>query len=500
VDGQQRLTTLIILLKAVSKYLRDADQSEAEEKREINKMLVKGDNRIILLQANHDSATILRNYLDNYEIPQEHSITNHARRNVYNAIIECEIFVQEWIVNSCILDLLKIIKNRLGFVFYEIADKGSVYTVFEVLNSRGLSVDDLDKCKSMLMGIAYEKMPANVFQDIEPELHQKWTEIYGLVGSLEIPGHEILRFTATLFGIEEKSRLVSSENAIQYFRDMCSADPAQVVTVSEWLRKVTEQLKILYEDNKWMVVNDISHARLLAVSIALRVDLSIQNRKRLLKQWENSTFRIFGLCNKDSRHKVGEYTRLAYNINTNIDGYQNVNEILQMLQILASEPEFQIINAVEKLRRANCYDGWESDAKYFLYKYEIYLANTSQEHLNSDIWNRIWMSTPSETLEHIFPQNPDATWTIPQNLKDHVHRIGNLIVLPKGLNSRARNYNFSRKKEVYRNNYLRIMKDVLTKVDLNGVEQERNEWRIENIEERENILLDWAITEWADIN
>ncbi|WP_282434004.1 hypothetical protein [Desulfosporosinus lacus] len=36
-------------------------------------------------------------------------------------------------------------------------DESTVYTVFEVLNSRGLEVDWIDKCKSMLMGIDFER-------------------------------------------------------------------------------------------------------------------------------------------------------------------------------------------------------------------------------------------------------------------------------------------------------------------------------------------------------
>ena len=54
-----------------------------------------------------------------------------------------------------VLNLLKTVKNRLDFIFYVLEDEGAVYTVFEVLNSRGLAVAWMDKCKSMLMGIDF---------------------------------------------------------------------------------------------------------------------------------------------------------------------------------------------------------------------------------------------------------------------------------------------------------------------------------------------------------
>ena len=56
------------------------------------------------------------------------------------------------------MDLVILLKSKLYFILHVIDDEGSVYTVFEVLNSRGLEVDWLDKCKSMLMGIAFEKL------------------------------------------------------------------------------------------------------------------------------------------------------------------------------------------------------------------------------------------------------------------------------------------------------------------------------------------------------
>ena len=55
VDGQQRLTTLIILLKAVQKALNKQDKTEAKLWGELNDLLIKQDkNCLLLLQTNHD--------------------------------------------------------------------------------------------------------------------------------------------------------------------------------------------------------------------------------------------------------------------------------------------------------------------------------------------------------------------------------------------------------------------------------------------------------------
>jgi hypothetical protein len=53
------------------------------------------------------------------------------------------------------------VKNRLTFIFHELDDEATVYTVFEVLNSRGLAVPWFDRLKSLLMGIAFEHGSGN---------------------------------------------------------------------------------------------------------------------------------------------------------------------------------------------------------------------------------------------------------------------------------------------------------------------------------------------------
>jgi len=64
VDGQQRLTTLIILLNSIKLALNEKDKSEAKLARELSELLVKVEGDELLLQTNHDSshhfATFLR--------------------------------------------------------------------------------------------------------------------------------------------------------------------------------------------------------------------------------------------------------------------------------------------------------------------------------------------------------------------------------------------------------------------------------------------------------
>lgn len=57
VDGQQRLTTLIILLKAIEKNL--AKNSQKGQAAKIDAILVKENKDLVLLQTNHDARNTL---------------------------------------------------------------------------------------------------------------------------------------------------------------------------------------------------------------------------------------------------------------------------------------------------------------------------------------------------------------------------------------------------------------------------------------------------------
>lgn len=136
VDGQQRLTTLLLLLKAIEKVLNEGD-----EKKDIGKILVKGDGHLLLLQTNNANQRLLNQYLREGTEPEKEQIQTQADRNLKQAIQDCEGFVLGWTENGReVVGLLRLLRNRLGFVAYDTDDNSIVYSVFEVLNSRGLAV------------------------------------------------------------------------------------------------------------------------------------------------------------------------------------------------------------------------------------------------------------------------------------------------------------------------------------------------------------------------
>lgn len=486
VDGQQRLTTLIVILKALSKRLLNGNSDKKKEANKLNELLVKGDQRLILLQTNHDSSFLFRKYLMEGAIPPLKSASTVAERNLVEAFQECEHFVEDWETNP--LSLLKIVKNGLDFIFYVLEDEGAVYRIFEVLNSRGLEVDWLDKCKTMLMGIAFDKFKPEAGREQIEELHKRWTKIYHTIGLQKIPGHEILRFAATFKHEYYQNKIISAEDAVEFFRSHCENNPKDIVTVSDQFVDIAKKLEKLYANPRLRAVTDIIHARLLAVAIMFDDSLNVKEQAEALDCWEAVTFRIFGLGKKDSRSRVRDYTRLAQEImNKEITN----REMAKRIESLADRSKVR--EAIDDFEGSDCYNDWPNvDLLYFFYRYEEHLAKKAGAAISKEVWALIWSASPASTIEHIYPQNPGPEWRGKlgrgRGQEKHINRLGNLMILPPDINSEAGNKSFEDKKKIYRKNrHLKLMEEVLNKQD----------WNRAIIEKREKRLLDWARTTWG---
>lgn len=473
VDGQQRLTTLIVLLKCISLVLAASKENE-EEQAELTKLLVKRDSNLILLQSNNANQRIFNSFLREGKSPDSSGILTDADRNLANAIKDCSKFANDWIEEDrSLLDLLRIVQNRLGFVVYDTESPALVYNLFEVLNSRGLEVDWLDKCKSLLMGAAHGMAESsNAAAAAIDSLQDIWGDIYRELAKVSVGGQEILRVTATLRHGPSKGKPRSAEDSLEILRNECT-DFSKPEKISNHILDVAKKLVGLEQDVMLGAVTRILHARILAVALQSTHILSDVERDKALKQWEKVTFRIFGLMGKDSRHKVGEYIRLAEKIMNGADGGSRYSEIMSSLRELGAD--YPISEAAD-ITGIHMYEEDVESCRYILWRYEEYLAKKMGANSTIDAAERakIWQLRASESVEHIFPQNPEPggawegkirrTGGRSKKIEDHVHRVGNLLLLPSPINNEARRQGFNEKKLLYSKHHLRQIDDVCKKL------------------------------------
>ena len=127
-----------------------------------------------------------------------------------------------------------------------------------------------------------------------------------------------------------------------------------------------------------------------------------------------------------------------------------------------------------------------------MYRYEEYLAQQKGEKISEDTWKKIWSDTPAKTIEHIHPKTYIETWKgkigdSQEEIDSVVNGIGNLILLPPGINSKAGQKVFEEKKEIYSPYHLLMIEEV-TKL---------SDWDKESIDKRESRLLDFIRKTWG---
>ena len=480
VDGQQRITTLILLLKAITKNLNSSDSIEKRIRRELLETLVKPDEAsLLLLQTNHDASEYFANYVRKGEYSSPNVAKTLADKELLTAIKECEGFVEEWQTSGYSLaQLVGHLKNRLTLIFHEISDEALVYSVFEVLNNRGLEVSWFDRLKSMLMSVIFESETGNK-QELINEIHGLWADIYRTIGLRLGLSVESLRFAATLWSDNMPSRLLSEENAASLLFDQSRGSPAKVIESTTWIKSVTEAVDELMADQRLSAVARISHTRLVAVAVNLRTDLTKSEKSKILRRWENVTFRIYGMGGHDARTSVGEYVRLAWRIWRE---ELSIEDIMSELAEIGSC--YKGKDVVKDLRRIDAYSELREVLLYFFQRYEEHLVKEAGQNFNNEQWNRIWEAGIADSIEHIAPQSSE---------REHVHYLGNLMILPPKLNSKLGSKALKDKAEDYIKTGLLVAQDVAQQLREN-----QGTWRSREIRERERKLLEWAAQEWSD--
>ena len=482
VDGQQRITTLILLLKAIAKALDPSDPNEKRVRDDIQETLVKPDEAsLLLLQTNHDTSNYFVDYILKGEAPSSREARTLADKELLTAMKDCEAFVGEWHQKEhSLTQLVGHLKNRLTFIFHEIGDESSVYSVFEVLNSRGLAVSWFDRLKSMLMAVVFESETGSK-KELIRQIHNLWADIYRTVGLRLGISTESLRFAATLRSENRPSKALNSEDAVHTLLDK-SQEASDAIETSRWLLSVTKAVDQLMADRRRSAVTQIAHARLVAVAVNLRNNLTPQEKERILTRWENVTFRIYGIYGKDARSAVGDYVRLAWDIQKSDCSAEHIMSMLS--EIGKSYPSDQK-SVIHELGEVNVYGERLSlgELRYFFSRYEEYLAKKAGQNFNNEQWNRIWETNASDSIEHIAPQSRN---------RNYIHWLGNLTMLPPRLNSKLQDKSPNHKAPAYTNTGLLDAGDVAKRISTDG------KWNEKKIIKRENELLKWAAQEWAD--
>ncbi|WP_288403221.1 DUF262 domain-containing protein [uncultured Acinetobacter sp.] len=171
VDGQQRLTTLVIFLKCISLF---ADKVQKESI--TIKYLKRGDlgNDQFILKLNSDTNKFFEKVILSDRNLENCPITLESHERLLNAYD----LINKWISQKTssgilITQILNVLEDRLGFLVYSPVEDTETGIMFEVINNRGKQLSELEKVKNYLIYCSI-KLSALSLRD---EITDHWSDI-----------------------------------------------------------------------------------------------------------------------------------------------------------------------------------------------------------------------------------------------------------------------------------------------------------------------------------
>ncbi len=172
-------------------------------------------------------------------------------------------------------------------------------------------------------------------------------------------------------------------------------------------------------------------------------------------------------------------------------GTRSIKQIVDEFERIANVSHSEV---AAELNEVYVYDRWTAEEiVYFFSKYEEQLSADRGEEIDQPTWARIWESASKDkSVEHIFPQkDPFGNWRgkgrQKVNPETFVHRLGNLLVLPPGLNSKAGTKSFADKVQIYK---------TVRGLHYVGNVTRLRDWNLTAIEKRERDLMRFAKQRW----
>ena len=191
VDGQQRLTTIFILLNellnlAISRKnleLEDLEASDLKSEWIFKKQDGKDPVFFFSYEESNDNYGFMTNNIFEYDLNKNKDVTNLYAKNLK----EAKDFFKEQIQNlndETLNIIFKKLKNQLSFSVYTIENQEDVYITFESMNNRGKPLSTLELLKNRLLYLIALINARDNGEQQEPRknINKQWAEIYRNLG------------------------------------------------------------------------------------------------------------------------------------------------------------------------------------------------------------------------------------------------------------------------------------------------------------------------------
>ncbi|ENL1186855.1 TPA: DUF262 domain-containing protein [Vibrio vulnificus] len=488
VDGQQRLTTAMILIQAILESVDQSTQLNYQSLETIRSRYVlhkadDGQRKSFIFGYEKDNPS--DEYLKTI-IFGEHSHSNQYQETLYTQNLKAAKSYFKRKLSTLTEDeialVFKKLTQKIKFNLYEIDEEIDVFVTFETMNNRGKPLTSLELLKNRLIYLSTLFHNHEGHEVLRSKINSAWKTMYEYLGkNPERPLDEdiFLRNHWTMYFKYSRNK---GDDYIKYLlnekftaRNVThpkeDGNRVSVEEISEYVESLQESIRHWfyihnpyfylpnYNDNKNKLLLDrlqrLSFRAFRPLLLAAFVSKQpIEEINDLLAAAERYNFTLFSLCHRRSNTGDSEFFGMAREL---LKGNRTINSVISTINdwvdYYYDPARFHSYIAEKYELGQQGFFKWDG-LRYFLFEYDAWLTKRGKQETMKLGWNDLKATSKDKiTIEHIFPQTPSnqywqerfgslnkeqTTWL--------ANSLGNLVPLSRAKNSSLQNDGFDDKK------------------------------------------------------
>ena len=479
VDGQQRITSLVILMSCLLRSAKErslnalgGDTLENIESIYIRSGIDTG-NTCYQLQLGSIRAPLFHEVLIEGQ-PKNQKVKNKADQNIVDACIQFSEFLNELDDNE-LEGIYLAVTKQLGFLLYAPEQDAEIGIMFEVINNRGKPLSELEKIKNYLIYFAGRHQKA----DLKNKVNDSWPVLLEALNTANYTSNDdenrFLRVCWIVFEDTNKSRSYHVYDNLKlnyipeepdHWSELAGFVDFIVSCAKTYADLQRPELSGLSADEQLHLKRISLHpanASVLPLVVSIfAVEKDADKRAALLGLVEKLNFRYYvtGVANRNDTGQ-GELFEMAFDFYNDTFDKMSSEERLNNYEILhdrlisfidqnANDYKFVQYLTLDH-DEAGDYYKWQG-LKFFLGSYEDHLL--SQNRQSSQI-SRFVASRDSVSpndfyhQEHIWARKELTVTNDEGDLDINKRRLGNFIILMETINIKVNDHRIEEKIEEY---------------------------------------------------